>query len=174
MKTILTLIVCGCLTAVWLTMPDDEAQADDNQARSAPPKQTKQQEPTELATFMRKKLRASNQVLEGLVMDNPELVTQGAEQMLTMSRAEGWRASNDMMYLQHSREFRRSVEVMRSKAEKRSIDGAALAWMDVTLNCIQCHEWVRDTIIADSHVSVEPFDDLPVALSALTKTQDTQ
>jgi hypothetical protein len=98
---------------------------------------------------MRMKLDASNRILEGLVVDDLKLVVKGSEALLKMSAAEKWRASNDMMYLQHSRDFRRSVETLRNKAKKQSIDGAALAWVDVTMSCIQCHEWVRNVLVAD-------------------------
>jgi len=54
-----------------------------------------------------------------------------------------------MMYMQYSEEFRRSVETLKSKADKQSIDGAALARMDVAMNCLQCHQWVPDVMIAD-------------------------
>ncbi len=102
-----------------------------------------------LKGFMRMKLEASNRILEGLVVDDLTLVVKGSEALLKMSAAEKWRASNDMMYLQRSRDFRQSVETLRNKATKQSIDGAALAWVDVTMSCIQCHEWVRNVLVAD-------------------------
>ena len=43
-----------------------------------------------------------------------------------------------------SREFRRACESLRSAAKDKNLDGAALAWMEVTLKCIQCHKYVRD------------------------------
>ena len=35
------------------------------------------------------------------------------------------------------------------QSKKKSPDGAALAWLDVTMECIKCHEWVRDTMLAN-------------------------
>lgn len=102
-----------------------------------------------LSGFMHAKLDASNRILEGLVIDNMKKVKSGADALLQMSDAEQWRASNDMLYLQHSRTFRESVTALQEKAGRGSVDGVALAWMDVTLNCIRCHEWVRNVMIAD-------------------------
>jgi hypothetical protein len=109
----------------------------------------KRKTPKLLSEFMRKKLDASNGILEGLVTDDLRMVSNACDALLNMSTAEKWRASNDMMYLQHSEEFRNSVKHLRDKADGASIDGAALAWVDVTMNCIQCHEWVRNVMIAD-------------------------
>lgn len=152
MKAVITLIVCGCLAAITILATNNfsEARAQQETSKATSAKvQDRSEEETELSTFMRKKLDASNQILEGLVTDDLTMVDEGAEKLLKMSDAERWRASNDMMYMHHSREFRRSVEAMQGKARKKSIDGAALEWIDVTMSCIRCHEWVRDTMIAD-------------------------
>lgn len=125
--------------------------ASDETPQTKPAASADDEEPVTvlLKDLMLKKLASSNLILRGLVTDELTLVTKGADQLLTMSNHEKWRASTNMMYMQHSQEFRRSVEQLKSKAEKQSIDGAALAWMDVTMSCIQCHQWVRDMAIAD-------------------------
>jgi hypothetical protein len=150
MKVTYTIIVCCCVAAVAFVLANNATQAKAQQETAAPTASTERdEEPTELSKFMRQKLSASNEILEGLVTDDLTKVDLGAEKLLEMSKAEHWRASNDMIYMNHSREFRRSVETMQNKAKKKSIDGAALAWIDVTMNCIRCHEWVRDTILVD-------------------------
>ncbi len=149
MKLIYTFIAFACLATAWIALTTESSHVN---AQQQPPGQRAPRDPdeqTELSKFMRKKLASSNQILEGLVTDDMTQVEKGADELLKMSDAEHWRASNDMMYLHHSRVFRNSVDLMRDKAEKRSIDGVALAWMDVTMSCIKCHEWVRDTLIAD-------------------------
>ena len=102
-----------------------------------------------LQKFMQRKLASSTLILEGLVTDTPGKISRGASELLRMSEEEKWRASNDMMYLQHSREFRDSVRKLQAKAKDGSLDGAALAWIDVTMSCISCHDWVRDVLVVD-------------------------
>ena len=151
------LLACIGVVALWFIVRDNAPQAVAQQqsdpAAVSPDEDVstasaQAKEPT-LKEFMRKKLTASNQILEGLVVDDLSLVVSGSEALLKMSTAEKWRASNDIIYLQHSRDFRNSVETLRNKAKKQSIDGAALAWVDVTMSCIQCHEWVRNVVLAD-------------------------
>lgn len=156
---------------IWLGLPVCLATAyavfaspftAENVTQQEPTPQPPQQEPdaeqvpqdedeasSVIAHFMRKKLESSNKILEGLCTNDMTLVTRGAGDLIEMSRAEGWRASNDMLYLHHSREFQRSVQTLIDKANKKSVDGAALAWVDVTMSCIRCHEWVRDTMLAE-------------------------
>lgn len=102
-----------------------------------------------LRVFMRRKLDASNAILEGLVIDDMRMVASGSEVLLEMSQAEKWRVSNDMLYRRFSREFIDSVNDLNEKAKAQSIDGASLVWVSSTMKCLRCHEWVRNTVLAD-------------------------
>ncbi len=109
--------------------------------------QKKDDEPL-LRSFMRQKLDASNKILEGLVTDDLAMVEQGADTLLKMSTEAKWRASNDMLYRRYSTEFVDAVSDMKEKAKAQSIDGTSLAWINSTMTCLKCHEWVRNTIVA--------------------------
>jgi len=50
---------------------------------------------------------------------------------------------NTPEYLMHSREFRRAAERMRDAAKQKNLDAAALAYMQMTLKCVECHKHVR-------------------------------
>ena len=117
----------------------DEKKKDDDE----------KQEPI-LARFMRKKLGASNKVLKGLMTDDFDSIEQGADDLMKMSLAEEWRVSNDPTYARYSLDYQNTVRKLKVKAKKSTVDGSALAWMDVTMSCIECHDWVRNVLIADS------------------------
>ena len=127
--------------------------ASQKQSESTPgsAKQIKEEQAKEqpLSKFMKQKLVSSEQILRGLMMDDMQLVQSSAKKLLRMSRSEGWRASNDMLYLQHSIKFQNAADDLLNKAKARSMDGVSLAWIKVTMSCINCHEWVRDTALAD-------------------------
>jgi hypothetical protein len=110
--------------------------------------QKKDDEPA-LRAFMRQKLDATNKILEGLCTDDLSMVVEGSDVLLKMSKEEHWRASNDMLYRRYSTEFTDAVSDLREKAVEQSVDGASLAWINATMKCLKCHEWVRNTIIAD-------------------------
>jgi hypothetical protein len=102
-----------------------------------------------LRDFMRRKLEASNKILEGLVTEDSELIAAGAETLVEMSTAEKWRVSNDVMYKQFSEEFQRTAKKLKESAEKDKFDDVALKWIATTMNCIECHRWVRGMRIAE-------------------------
>lgn len=103
-----------------------------------------------LAEFMRHKLDHTNDIMEGLLVENPKMIVKAAERLKQMSDAEEWRISNDMMYRNHSEDFRRAVDKLIIAAKGKSIDRAALASFDVTLSCIDCHRYVRTVLIAET------------------------
>lgn len=103
-----------------------------------------------LSRFMRQKLQASNLILEGLCTEDLTMVSEGAGTLMKMSGEEKWRVSNDIMYKRYSSEFVNAVQELQHEAEDNDMDGTSLAWVNVTMKCLKCHEWVRNTVIADS------------------------
>jgi hypothetical protein len=130
----------------WQSRAASQRTVATGRAKAAVPKR-RPKKPA-LAKFMREKLTASSQVLEGLCTEDYELIAKGAKRLKTMSSAEKWRVSNDAMYRQHSAEFRSGVDKLLKAANEKKIDSAALAWTKTTLNCIECHRWVKATLIS--------------------------
>lgn len=114
---------------------------------------------TPLQTFMRKKLASTSTVLEGLVVEDYEMLVRGARTLQQVSEAEQWRISNDAMYRQFSNEFVRRIRRLEESAREQRIDGATLAYVEATLSCIECHKWVRSVIVAQRR----PNSVLPLA-----------
>ena len=103
------------------------------------------------SVFMRKKLEASSQILEGLTSEDSQLIIRGAKILVEMSAAEKWQVQNNVMYRQSSGEFQRSAKSLLEAAEKGNFDGAALKWTDTMLKCLECHKFVRGTRLAAGH-----------------------
>lgn len=102
-----------------------------------------------LAVFMRQKLQASSRILEGLATEDMELVAAGAREMNRMSTAEKWRVSNSALYRQFSEDFQRNTADLIKAAEDKNLDKSALKWIAATMNCIDCHRFVRNDLITE-------------------------
>lgn len=100
--------------------------------------------PDQVAGFMRAKLGHSQNVLEGLSIADYDLIERGAQELSLASLDSNWQVLQTEDYVRQSAEFRRSCELLRDAAKAKNLDGATLAWMDVTLKCVQCHKYVRD------------------------------
>jgi hypothetical protein len=102
------------------------------------------------AEFMRRKLEASGQILEGLVTEDSALLLKGAKVLVEMSSAEKWQVQHNVMYKQYSAEFQAAAKKLVEAAEKENFDGAALKWIDTTMKCMECHKFVRGAKLASA------------------------
>jgi hypothetical protein len=108
-------------------------------------------------TFMRAKLEHSQKVLEGLTTEDFDMIAKGAGQMEVLSQEAAWQVLQTPEYRQQSLEFRRSAQALREAANKKNLDGAALYYVDVTLKCVRCHQYVRHVKSADASDALRPL-----------------
>ena len=101
-------------------------------------------QPDQVAPFMRVKLTHSQDVLEGLAVEDYDLIDRGAQQLSLTSEDASWQVLQTEDYARMSADFRRSCDRLREAARAKNLDGAALAWMEVTMKCVQCHKYIRD------------------------------
>ena len=94
------------------------------------------------------KLEASQKILAGLALEDYELIQEGADKLQEMSAAEKWRVSNDPFFREHSTDFQKVAKRLAANAKDGKLDAAALTWMEVTMQCIECHKWTRANLIA--------------------------
>lgn len=93
--------------------------------------------------FMRAKLQHSQKVLEGLTTEDFSVVAKHSQAMALLSQDQQWQVLQTPEYLQRSVEFRRAIEALTEAAKKENLDGATLAYVDVTMKCIECHKYLR-------------------------------
>jgi hypothetical protein len=109
---------------------------------------TNADKPGDVQAFMRLKLTHSQKLLEGIALEDFAIIEKSAQNLSSLSRDEEWRIYTTPEYLRHSEEFRRSVELVRDAAAEKNVDGAALGYVGMTLNCVNCHKYVRDVRMA--------------------------
>jgi hypothetical protein len=92
---------------------------------------------------MRQKLQHSQRVLEGITLEDFELVAKEARKLSALSQDASWRAFNNPEYVQHTATFRRHVDALARAAANRNVEGATLAYFNVTMSCVECHKFIR-------------------------------
>lgn len=103
------------------------------------------QEPSKaVARLMKKKLDAAQLSLEALALSDFKRLNHAAEELQAVGQAAEWRLIKSPRYDMYSDAFRRSAEELGEAARAKNIDSAALAFMDMTLNCVKCHKYVRE------------------------------
>ena len=99
--------------------------------------------PHTVKVHMRKKLELAQQALEGLVTEDFSLIQRSAKRLNDISRKTGWDVIEAPEYEHLSAEFRRLAISLEQAAERKNLDGATLAYLRLTSNCIECHKFTR-------------------------------
>jgi hypothetical protein len=114
-------------------------------AKSAAPAAQAQQQRTR-SEFMRQKLEFSKNLLEGLSMENYETIGKNAKALKLLSQAAEWEVPtipNATDYVAFTTDFQRIADDLAKQAKDKNIDGATIAYLKLTMNCVQCHKFVR-------------------------------
>jgi|SRR5262245_47287276 len=102
----------------------------------------KKREPDPLMVL---KLKESQSLLEGLAINDLTKVEKSATELLRISKEAQFRkALNTAKYEYQANAFQRAAETAIEKAKAKNIDGATLAYLDMTLTCVRCHEHTRE------------------------------
>jgi hypothetical protein len=99
------------------------------------------------AEFMRLKLEYSKLVLEGLTMENYATIIKNAQALKKLSEAAEWEVRtipNVGEYVVFTTEFQRLTDELVKKARDKNMDGTTLAYLRLTMNCVNCHKYVRE------------------------------
>lgn len=98
----------------------------------------------QLNRIMVDKLKNSQKLLEGIALADFNKIASSAEELIQLSRTAEWLVLKTPRYEVHSNEFRRAAEVIIQKARAKNIDGTALAYLELTMSCVRCHQYVRE------------------------------
>ena len=127
-SVVATLFVVGMASEIWRVA----ASADDLKPDVS------------LSAFMRKKLESSSTILEGLTVEDSEMIVRGAKDLLQLSKVEKWQVFVDSEYREYSDGFRTNVKKLEEAGKKGNFDNAALQWFDTMKSCVECHQHVRN------------------------------
>jgi hypothetical protein len=107
--------------------------------------------------LMRAKLKHAQTVLEGLALGDFKAIAAAADELVKVSQAaEFLNAYKSREYEVQINIFRRAAETVSKKAKDKNLDGVTLAYVDMTMTCLKCHQHTRDPK-ADARLPVPPF-----------------
>ncbi|HLW67298.1 MAG TPA: hypothetical protein VKS79_18430 [Gemmataceae bacterium] len=106
--------------------------------------QEKKKDENPSAALMKKKLAASQKLLEGLANNDFAMIKENADTLHDISREASFKALKTPRYELYADEFQQTAEKLAKAAKDKNLDAAALAYVDLTLNCVKCHQHVRE------------------------------
>ena len=109
-----------------------------------PQEQTGKASKAQLDSFMEMKLEHAKAILEGLSTEDFEQIAKASQALTALSLESSWNAHTTEKYLDHSSDFRRALNLVTSAAREENLDRAALGYLNMTVQCIECHRYLRD------------------------------
>lgn len=111
---------------------------------TAKPRSAVESEGKPVSFWMDKKLEYTQSILRGLATGDLEDVADKGEQMRLLSRVEGWIRNRKPGYQAQFQAFQfANAEIVRN-AKADNLDGAAMAFQQLTISCVSCHKMLRD------------------------------
>jgi len=104
-----------------------------------------------LKALMMRKLTCSEKILEGMTLNDFNKVSKNAEDLIEIGKSAEWRVLKTPDYQLYSNQFRRNCQDLIKQAKAKNTDGVALAYVDMTLTCVKCHQHVREVRMAMLH-----------------------
>jgi hypothetical protein len=95
-------------------------------------------------TVMQRKLTHAQKMLEGLALNDFQKITTAASGLKDCAREASWQVVKTEKYAVYSNDFVRQLERIEDAAKKKNTDAAALAYVEITLTCVKCHQYVRE------------------------------
>jgi len=115
--------------AAWLARPsqaEDKPKAED-----------------EVSVWMKKKTQYSHQVFDGLATGDFEKIREGAERLRVFNRVETFARGRTSSYRRQLENFDDASEEIVRQATARNLEGATLAFTQMTYACVNCHKQLR-------------------------------
>ena len=134
--------VIGCGMVLWLAMLAGQGQPE-------PKINTKD--------VMKFKLHFAQRVLEGITMENFELIATNAQKLASLSQAADWSIRQTPEYQKFTTDYARQANALSKAAKDRNVDAATVAYFQLTVSCVNCHRYLRGaSTVENKSTSPEP------------------
>ena len=109
-----------------------------------PPPTTSKEREDKSSVWMAMKLKSTEQILGGLAHGDFKAIRESASAMALTGYLEKWFRAEDPVYKRQVMLFEAANAELIRQAAAQNLEGATLAYNQLTVSCVQCHKIVRD------------------------------
>ncbi len=147
MKTKFVVIFLACASLMFLShvTPARVFQDQDEEVESLEiqEEQIEQAKSDIRKQFMRGKLVSNQKIVEGLSLRDYALVAAGAKDVTSIVKGQHWFVVDTPEYQEYSRDMETAAQKLQEAADREDIEASALRYFDLTLKCIDCHQYME-------------------------------
>ena len=101
-----------------------------------------------LEHVMRRKLATSQKILEAVVTSDWPSLESHSRELEQLTNDPRWTVLKYPEYATRSAAFTRAIRALHTAAAQRDLEAAPKAYIDVTLQCVECHRYLARMRIA--------------------------
>ena len=105
-----------------------------------------------MSVWMERKLGYSQDLLKALAMGDFDSMELNAERMRLIGKIEGFVRKQNVSYTSQLHIFELANRDLIRQAKKKNIEGATLAFQQLTSSCVACHVTLRERTNAEEDV----------------------
>ena len=95
-----------------------------------------------LDRLMREKLQYTQKILEAVVTSNWAALETNSRELERLTRDPRWTILRYPEYAQRSAAFTHAIQTLHKAAAQRDLEATPKAYIDVTLQCVECHRYL--------------------------------
>lgn len=145
MKAALT----GLLSGAALVLSLGGAQALRGEQEKANPRDDPGEQMKVLSQAMALKLKHTHELITALAVEDYDRLAESARALKRVGRDTLWKVSPNVAYVKYSSEFAAIADELARCAREHDLNGATLSYVRLTINCVDCHKFVRNNRILD-------------------------
>jgi hypothetical protein len=139
----------GCVSLFFLTPSSSGQQAHSTETGDAAEQNEDEAvemgDPSKPGSFwMDQKLRLSKEILSGLARADFEALGKNAERIRGLNRVEKFVRRGPEGYRDLLRQFNMANNALIRAAQEENLEGATLAFNQMTISCVNCHRHLRE------------------------------
>ncbi len=96
-----------------------------------------------MSFWMAQKIDLSKKILESLTKEDFVALESDANQLRTLGKIEGFVRRQDEAYRRYQQQFDSALLDVTTQARAHNVEGAALAFNQLTTSCVVCHKRLR-------------------------------
>ncbi len=142
-RFILTVGIIATLGGYWALTGHSE-ETPPAKAKEPAKEKRRKPDPKKVKELMELKLKHTQELLAALVVNDIDKAGKNADALLRMPKEEAFRVVNTPDYEMYSDQFTRNTKRIVRAIKDKKADAAKVAYLELTLNCFNCHAYVRD------------------------------
>ena len=133
-------------------LPLSFAVAEDKKPPTKKPEAKADQKPDEKiddknpSIWMKKKLDYSQNILAGITAEDFDRIADNARAMKGLGKFEAFVRSRNVAYTRQLQAFEDINDEIIRQADNDNVEGVALAFTQLTVNCVNCHKVLRQHV----------------------------